>query len=73
MIRSIDVPFAIAWPCAMRGRDHVFAGERGADPGRGCLLADRDVQEAGKLARSEAVLDLLLEATDEKHLAEEPA
>ena len=37
------------------------------------LLADRDVQEPGQLARAEPLLDLLLEAADQEHLAEEAA
>ncbi len=58
---------------AMRRRDDVLARERGTDPGRGRLLADRDVQEPRQLARAEPILDLLLEATDQEHLAEESA
>ena len=37
------------------------------------LLADRDVQEARELAGAEALLDLLLEAPDQQHLAQELA
>ena len=37
------------------------------------LLADRDMEEAGQLARAEALLDLLLEMPDEEHLPEEVA
>ncbi len=47
--------------------------EGGADSDRDGLLADRDVQEARELARAEALLDLLLEATDQQHLAQEVA
>jgi hypothetical protein len=57
----------------VRRRDHVLTLERGAHTGRGRLLSDRHVQEAGKLARAEAVLDLLLEPSDEQHLPEEAA
>ena len=63
---------AIVCPCARWVEAMTsLALERGADPGRDRLLADRDVQEAGKLARAEALLDLLLEAPDQEHLAEE--
>ena len=74
MIRSTGVPFAIAWPCA-RCVDAMTSSrvERGADAGRGRLLPDRDVQEPGQLAGAEALLDLLLEAADQEHLAEEAA
>ena len=58
---------------AVRRGDHVLALERGADAGRDRFLPDRDVQEARELARAEALLDLLLEAPDEQHLAEERA
>jgi hypothetical protein len=51
--------------------DHVIVLERSADADGDGLLADRDVQEAGQLAGAEALLDLLLEAADEEHLAEE--
>src|SRR4029079_18213433 len=37
------------------------------------LLPDRDVQEPRQLARPEPFLDLLLEAPDQEHLAEELA
>src|SRR5437763_4655 len=37
------------------------------------LLADRDVQEAGKVAGAKPLLDLLLEVPDEEHVAEELA
>ena len=56
---------------AVRGRDHVALLERAADADGDGLLADRDVEEAGQLARAETLLDLLLEAADEQHLAEE--
>src|ERR671919_2957166 len=58
---------------AMRGRDHVLALEGGADARGDRLLADRDVQEPRKLARPKALLDLLLEAADQEHLAGEHA
>jgi hypothetical protein len=40
----------------VRRGDHVLTLEGGAHAGGGGLLADRDVQEAGQLARSEAIL-----------------
>ena len=46
---------------------------RVADADRDRLLADRDVQEAGQLAGAEPLLDLLLEAPDQQHLAQEVA
>ena len=55
-----------------RGED-VAVLHRLADADRDRLLADRDVQEAGQLAGAEALLDLLLEAADQQHLAEEVA
>ena len=45
--------------------------ERAADADRDGLLPDRDVEEPRELAGAEALLDLLLEAPDEEHLAEE--
>ena len=36
-----------------------------------CFLANRDMQEAGELARAKALLHLLLEAANEQHLAQE--
>jgi hypothetical protein len=54
-------------------RDHVFAGECGTHARSGRFLSDRDVQEPRQLTSAEALLDLLLEAADEEHLAEEPA
>ena len=57
----------------MRRRDDVLRRERRADAARDRLLPDRDVEEPGQLARPEALLHLLLEATDEQHLAEELA
>ena len=53
--------------------DHVAVLERAADADRDRFLTDRDVQEAGQLAGAEALLDLLLEAPDQEHLAEEVA
>ena len=52
-------------------RDDVALLERPADADRHCLLPDRDVEEAGEVTGTEALLDLLLEAADEEHLAEE--
>ena len=53
--------------------DHVAFLERAADADGAGLLPDRDVEEAGQLSRAEPLLDLLLEAPDEQHLAEELA
>ena len=74
MIRSIGVPFAIAWPCA-RCVDAMTSSRSSAaqTPVADRLLADRDVQEPGQLAGAEPLLDLLLEPADEQHLAEEAA
>ena len=58
---------------AMRGGDHVALLERAADAHGAGLLPDRDVEEPGQLSRAETLLDLLLEAPDEQHLAEELA
>ena len=58
---------------AVRRGDHVVRLERRADAGGDRLLADAHVQEAGQLARPEALLHLLLEAADEQHLAEQLA
>ena len=56
---------------AVRRREDVSFGHgaRHADGDR--LLADGDVQEARQLAGAELLLDLLLEAPDEQHLAVE--
>ena len=54
-------------------RDDVPLLQRAADADGDGLLADRHVQEPGELARTEAFLDLLLEAADQQHLAEEVA
>ena len=56
---------------AVRRGDHVLQPQRRADARGDGLLADADVQEAGELARPEALLDLLLEAPDQQHLPEE--
>jgi hypothetical protein len=56
---------------AVRGGDHVALLERAADAYGAGFLADRHVQEAGQLARAETLFDLLLEASNEEHLAEE--
>ena len=56
---------------AVRGGEDVAVLERLADADRDRLLADRDVQEARQLAGAEPLLDLLLEAPDQQHLAEE--
>ena len=53
---------------AVRRGDDVAVLERAADADGARLLADRDMEEAGQLARAEALLDLLLEAADEEHL-----
>ena len=58
---------------AMGRGDDVLALERRAHACGDGLLPDRDVEEARQLARPKALLDLLLEASDEQHLAEEPA
>ena len=58
---------------AVRRGEDVAVLHRLADADRDRLLADRDVQEAGQLARTEALLDLLLEVPDQEHLAEEVA
>jgi hypothetical protein len=55
-----------------RGED-VAVVERLTDADSDRLLADRNVEEAGQLARAEALLDLLLEAPDQEHLAQEIA
>jgi hypothetical protein len=55
----------------VRGGDHVSLLERAADTDSDGLLPDRDVEEAWQLAGPEALLDLLLEASNEQHLAEE--
>ena len=55
-----------------RGED-VAVVERLADADRDGLLADRDVQEARQLPGAELLLDLLLEAPDQEHLAQEGA
>ena len=56
---------------AVRGGDDVTLLQRAANPNGNCLLTDRHVEEPGQLARAEALLDLLLEAPNEQHLAEE--
>src|SRR2546423_6061277 len=53
--------------------DHVAVAEGAADADCNCLLADRDMQEPGQIARAKTLLDLLLEPPNEKHLAEELA
>ena len=58
---------------AVGGGDHVAVLERAADPDGDRFLADRDVQEPGQLSRAKPLLDLLLEAPDQQHLAEELA
>src|SRR5437879_889030 len=54
----------------MSGGDRVPFLERAANAHRHRLLADRDVQEPRQLARAEPLLDLLLEAPDQEHLAQ---
>src|SRR3954447_24324527 len=58
---------------AVRRREDVTVVHRLADADRDGLLADCDVQEPRQLARAEALLDLLLKAPDEQHLAQELA
>jgi hypothetical protein len=53
--------------------DHVAVRERAADADGDRLLADRDMQKPRQLAGPEALLDLFLEASDQKHLPEELA
>ena len=53
--------------------DHVVLLERRADADRDGLLADRDVQEPRQLAGPEPLLDHLLEAPDQQHVAQEIA
>ena len=74
MIALMCVPFAIVCACA-RCVDAITSSglERRAYPRRDRLLADRDMEEAGQLARAEALLHLLLEPADHEHLAEELA
>ena len=57
----------------MRGGEDVAVLHRLADPDCDRLLADRDVEEPGQLARPEALLDLLLEVPDQEHLPEKLA
>ena len=66
------VPFASVCPCArcVEAKTSPSSIARQTPDGDG-LLADRDVQEARQLAGAEPLLDLLLEAPDEQHLAEE--
>ena len=68
------VPLASVCPCArcVEAITSPSSSARQTPDGAG-LLADRDVQEPGQLARAEALLDLLLEAPDQEHLAEELA
>ena len=49
---------------AMRRREDVVVAERLADADGDRFLSDRDVEEARQLAGAEALLDLLLEASD---------
>ena len=58
---------------AVGGAEDVAVLHRRADADLGRLLADRDVQEPGKIAGAEALLDLLLETPDQEHLAQEVA
>ena len=55
----------------MRRSDDVAVAERATDADRARLLADRDVKEAGQVAGAEPLLDLLLEAPNEEHLAQD--
>ena len=54
----------------VRGGDHVAVLEGAADADGTGFLADRDVEEPWQLARAEALLDLLLETSDQEHLPE---
>jgi hypothetical protein len=56
---------------AVRGGDHVALLERSANADGAGFLANRDVQKPGQLARAKTLFDLLLEASNEEHLAEE--
>ncbi len=56
---------------AMRGREDVAVLHRRAHADLGRFLADGDMEEARQLARAKSLLDLLLEASDEQHLAQE--
>src|SRR5262249_51070781 len=56
---------------SMRGCDHVAVLERPADADGAGFLPDRDMEKARQLARTEALLDLLLEATDQEHLPQD--
>ena len=68
------VPLAIVCPCARCVDAITSAGSSAAHtPDGDGFLADRDVQEAGKLARAEPLLDLLLEPADQEHLAQQLA
>jgi hypothetical protein len=58
---------------AVRRGDDVAVLERAAHADGARLLPDRDVEEARQLAGAEALLDLLLEAADEEHLAQDVA
>src|SRR5207253_27016 len=58
---------------AVRRGDHVALLERGADADGDGLLPDRDVEEARQLPGAETLLDLLLEAPDQQHLAQQLA
>ncbi len=56
---------------AVRRSDDVAVAERATDADRARLLADRNMEEAGQLAGTEPLLDLLLEAPDQEHLAQD--
>ena len=55
---------------AVRGGDHVAVLERPADADGTRLLPDRNVQEPGQLTRAEPLLDLLFEAPNQQHFAQ---
>jgi hypothetical protein len=57
---------------AVRGGHEVALFERAADADRDCLLTDAGVQEAGEVTGTETLHNLLLEAPNEQHLAQEP-
>ena len=73
MIRSTEHSFAIVCPCARCVDAMTSSRSSRAHTRRHRFLPDRDVEELREPAGAEALLDLLFEAADEEHLAEEPA
>ena len=67
------VPLASVWPWARCVEAMTSPSSSAADPHGDRLLADRDVEEPRQFAARKRSLDLLLEAPDEQHLAEELA